>query len=90
MGLRHLHLGDNLSLVLACEKGRSSSFGVLLCIRKLLALSIAGNVALAHRWHPSELNAADGGSRLWEGAGAPLRHAEDSVVLEGARLEKGC
>ena len=72
-GKRHLHLNDNLGMVLAAEKGRSSTFGMLRICRRLCALYLASDTSFSHRWIPSELNVADAGSRVWE----PLRKSQD-------------
>eukprot|EP00959_Pyramimonas_sp_CCMP1952_P282508 5904873-Pyramimonas_sp.AAC.1 len=64
---------DNISLILASEKGWYSAPGLLRICRRLLALALVADVRAHRRWHPSELNAADGGSRLWEGTDALLR-----------------
>ena len=65
-GMRHLHLGDNLGMVLAYDRGRAKSVPLLICCRKAAAYSVAGNCFFTHRWIPSEWNAADGPSRQWE------------------------
>lgn len=72
-GKRHLHLNDNLGMVLAAEKGRSSTFGTLRICRRLCALYLASDTSFSHRWIPSELNVADAGSRVWE----HLRKSQD-------------
>lgn len=74
-GKRHLHLNDNLGMVLAAEKGRSSTFGMLRICRRLCALYLASDTSFSHRWIPSELNVADAGSRVWE----HLRKSQDVV-----------
>ena len=66
---RHLHLGDNLGMVLAFDRGRAKSPQLLLCCRKACAYSIASGCIFSHRWLPSEFNAADGPSRTWEEEG---------------------
>lgn len=63
---KHLHLNDNLSVVLLCSKGRSSSFAMLRTCRRLAALALATNCLFAVRWIPSELNVSDRASRQWE------------------------
>ena len=63
---RHLHLGDNLGMVLAFDRGRAKSVQLLFCCRKACAYSVASGCSFSHRWIPSEFNAADGPSRLWE------------------------
>ena len=65
-GLHFIHLNDNLANVLCSEKGRSGSYPMLRCCRRLCALVLAGDLGVHHRWVPSELNPADHGSRRWE------------------------
>ena len=63
---KHLHLGDNLGMVLAFDRGRAKAVPLLICCRRATAFAIAGNCDFTHRWVPSEHNAADAGSRQWE------------------------
>ncbi|CAE7708857.1 AMY1.1 [Symbiodinium sp. CCMP2592] len=65
-GKRHLHINDNLGMVLAVDKGRSSSMSILKVCRRLACLVIALGASLTCRWVPSEWNVADAGSRKWE------------------------
>ena len=65
-GKKHLHLGDNLGMVLAFDRGRAKSVPLLLCCRRAAAFAIAGDSSFTHRWLPSEHNAADAASRKWE------------------------
>ena len=65
-GMHFIHLNDNLANVLCSEKGRSGSYPMLSCCRRLCALVLAGDLGVHHRWVPSELNPADHGSRRWE------------------------
>ena len=65
-GKKHLHLNDNMSMVLLCSKGRSGAFPMLRICRRICALLIASNSSLSTRWIPSELNVADAPSRRWE------------------------
>ncbi|CAE7196525.1 AMY1.1, partial [Symbiodinium necroappetens] len=65
-GKRHLHINDNLGMVLAVDKGRSSSMDILKVCRRLACLIIALGSSLTCRWVPSEWNVADAGSRKWE------------------------
>ena len=65
-GKRQLHLNDNLGMVLAVDKGRSASMGLLRVCRRLLCLQVALGATLVCRWIPSEWNVADSGSRRWE------------------------
>ena len=57
---RHVHLGDNLGMVLAFDRGRAKAIPLLLCCRRAAAFSIATATQFHHRWIPSEWNAADG------------------------------
>jgi len=45
-------------------KGRSSSPGLLLVLRKISALLLAGGLSLQPGWVPSAVNPADAPSRL--------------------------
>ena len=65
-GLKHLHLGDNLGMTLAYDRGRAKSIPLLMCCRRAAAYSVAANCTFTHRWLPSEWSAADGPSRRWE------------------------
>jgi len=60
-----LMVGDNLSVVLAATKGRSSSFPLLCVLRRVCSVVLATNCRLHHRWCPSECNIADAPSRAW-------------------------
>ena len=74
-GQHYLLLVDNLSLALACCKGRGSSALANSTCRQLCALSIAGNCKFHVRWIPSERNCADQPSRNpWLNAqGGPVK-----------------
>lgn len=65
-GKHHLHLNDNMSMVLLCSKGRSGSYGMLRVCRRLAALCLASDIVWHCRWIPSEINVSDKGSRQWE------------------------
>lgn len=65
-GYRHLHLGDNLGLVLGLGRGRCNSFPLLSGCRRILGLSAASGSRFKHRWFPSDRNTVDKKSRLWE------------------------
>ena len=65
-GKRHVHLGDNLGMVLAFDRGRAKVFPLLVCCRRAAAYGVAMGCQFFHRWIPSEWNAADGPSRKWE------------------------
>lgn len=62
--IRHLHLCDNLGIVLSVERCRSKSFKILKIIRNIAAYCLSRNVHLSVRWIPSELNASDEPSRI--------------------------
>ncbi|CAK0867888.1 unnamed protein product [Prorocentrum cordatum] len=62
-GKRILFLCDNMGLVCAMEKGRSSAGGVLRVARQWAAWCLAGAVQASVRWIPSERNVADAPSR---------------------------
>ena len=81
-GKRHLHLGDNLGMVLLAEKGRSNAYGLLRVCRRLCALALAADCNFIYRWIPSELNVADHASRQWE----PLR-LEQNASRPGAKTK---
>eukprot|EP00959_Pyramimonas_sp_CCMP1952_P073430 1534743-Pyramimonas_sp.AAC.1 len=55
-----------MSVILACERYRARSFGLLVQIRRIAAYALARGVRFSFRWHPSELNSSDAGSRLYD------------------------
>ena len=57
-------LSDNISLVLALGKGRSSSRHLIRCCRSLFAIGVACDMSFTVRWIASELNPADAPSRF--------------------------
>ncbi|CAK0816959.1 unnamed protein product, partial [Prorocentrum cordatum] len=77
-GKRILFLCDNMGLVCAMEKGRSSAGGVLRVARQWAAWCLAGAVQASVRWIPSERNVADAPSR---------RHIPLGVWLDGAAAD---
>ena len=66
--IRQLALCDNLAAVLTFERCRSRNYKVLKVLRQFGAYCFARNVRVSLRWIPSELNIADEGSRIAEGA----------------------
>ena len=62
--LRHLHLCDNLGVVLSIERNRSRNFKMLKVLRCISAYLLGRNVHLAIRWIPRELNISDEPSRV--------------------------
>ena len=63
-GMRHLHLCDNLGVVLSIERCRSRNYRLLKILRCIGAYCLSRNIFLAIRWIPSELNVSDEPSRL--------------------------
>ena len=70
--IRHLHLSDNLGVVLSIERYRSRNFKVLKVIRCIAAYCFSRNVQLAIRWIPSELNVSDEPSRIHDPSDSKL------------------
>ena len=63
---RHLHLNDNLGMVLSFDRGRAKDKALLFQCRRSAALSVAMDCEFHFRWIPSELNVADSPSRKFE------------------------
>ena len=85
-GCKHVHFGDNLGMVLAFDRGRAKSVPLLICCRRVLAYSIAGDSAFIHRWVPSEHNAADGPSRRWEHLSDATQSKRQSRTIKEALI----
>lgn len=83
-GKKHLHLGDNLGMVLSFDRGRAKSIPLLFCCRRALAYSLATGSQYHHRWIPSEFNAADAASRQWE----PKSAESDQETSQAAASKK--
>jgi len=64
LGRRAYLLVDSMVALFSLWKGRSSSPSLLLVLRKISALLLAGGVTLLVGWVPSEVNPADDASRL--------------------------
>jgi hypothetical protein len=64
VGTRLLVLSDSTVCVYALSKGRSSSLELLPRIRAVSACQLAAGISLVPRWVPTDLNPADGPSRL--------------------------
>lgn len=56
-------LVDSLAVALAVDKGRSSTPGISVVVRRIASLVLAAGIYLHVRWLPSELNSADSPSR---------------------------
>ena len=79
--LRHLHLCDNMSVVLAVSRSRCRDFTLLTVLRKLAGFLLARNIMLHVRWVPSELNFAEEPSRIFsEKASSSLAWVIPDVV----------
>jgi hypothetical protein len=63
VGIRLLIMTDNQAVFYGIRKGRSSSHGMLLLLRKLSALLLASAVTLHVAWVQTAVNPADYGSR---------------------------
>ena len=85
--LRHrrkiLILNDNMSVVLALQKGRCHNFGLLGVIRTISAHALATGQRYHVRWLASELNVADKGSRQWEAERRRSPHGRRSEAQAG-------
>lgn len=71
---RHVHLNDNLGMVLSFDRGRAKNKALLFQCRRGAAHAIATDSEYHFRWIPSEFNIADKPSRLLE----PCSHASKS------------
>ena len=78
-GKRLVVLNDNMSVILALQKGRCSSYPLLRLIRRVWAHSLASGIRLHPRRVPSERNVADKDSRKWETGCEKGRKAENRI-----------
>eukprot|EP00438_Fugacium_kawagutii_P013651 Skav213124 [mRNA] locus=scaffold107:139529:142876:+ [translate_table: standard] len=85
-GKRHVHLGDNLGMVLAFDRGRAKSVPLLICCRRAAAYSFASGCLFHHRWLPSEWNQADGASRKWEDSRNKERLSKAEIKMATSEL----
>ena len=87
-------LNDNMSVVLAMQKGRCSNYGLLRILRRTAAHCFAAGIRLHVRWLPSERNVADEDSRFWEPRGKGdswkdgTKEARSSSFQQGRSGEK--
>ena len=79
---RHLNLNDNLGFTLCADRGRAKNFKLLRACRRLACLSLACDCTFHHHWIPSESNAADAGSRVFE-------HERIQSLLDGRGEDNG-
>jgi hypothetical protein len=63
---RSLILGDNMSVTLSFGRWRAREFKLLVQLRRVAALGLARGIKFYFRWHPSEFNNADEGSRRFD------------------------
>jgi hypothetical protein len=68
-------LSDSRVAIGAIRKGRSSSFGLLVVLRALSALALGCGSQLRLHWLPTDINPADGASRLPRGPPGANRQA---------------
>ena len=87
-GKRYVFLCDNMSVVLAFEKGRCSDPSLLSLCRRLAALSLACRLTFRLRWIPSEGNPSDKASRWWEESAAILAQDSSAQVPSKSRSTK--
>ena len=81
---RPLLFGDNLSVILAFTKGRSSVFPLSEYCRRIMCVSVAMGSSLCFRWIPSEFNEADWLSRVYQAvpnAASPLIFKDGGSAL---------
>ena len=70
--IRHLHICDNLGVVLSIERFRSKNYKLLKIIRCIAAYCFCRNISFSIRWVPSELNIADEPSRIHDPSDSKL------------------
>ena len=63
---RVLCLVDNMSVALCFSRRRSKEYVVITLIRRFIAICITRNIKAYIRWIPSELNASDAPSRIFD------------------------
>ena len=64
--IRQLNLVDNMSVCFSFERRRAKDFKLLVQIRRFSAYCLARNIKAFVRWVPSELNASDAPSRIFD------------------------
>jgi hypothetical protein len=75
--VRQLFLVDNMSVCLAFDRSRSRSFRLLIQIRRFRAYCFVRHIKAVVRWIPSEYNAADIPSRIYDPKGdGGCKHAD--------------
>ena len=65
-----------MAVILACSRFRARDFKLLAVVRRISALCLARNVRCHFRWVPSEFNAADAVSRIFD----PSDEADQTLV----------
>ena len=65
-GSRVLVLGDNLACILCFSRCRAKDFRLLVQVRRACATILAMGFRVCFRWVPSEFNASDEGSRIFD------------------------
>ena len=82
-------LNDNMSVVLAMQKGRCSNYGLLRILRRTAAHCFAAGIRLRVRWLPSERNVADEDSRFWEPGSKNDSWKEKSKEERSSNFQQG-
>ena len=63
---RALILGDNMAVALSFGRWRAREFKLIVQLRRVACLGLARGIKFYFRWHPSEFNNADAGSRAFD------------------------
>ena len=63
---RALTLGDNMAVTLSFGRWRAREFKLIVQLRRVACLGLARGIKFYFRWHPSEVNNADAGSRAFD------------------------
>ena len=82
-------LNDNMSVVLAMQKGRCSNYGLLRILRRTATHCFAAGIRLHVRWLPSERNVADEDSRFWEPGSKNDSWKEKSKEERSSNFQQG-
>eukprot|EP00971_Amphidinium_carterae_P216965 4306982-Amphidinium_carterae.1 len=84
--------GDNMSVCLALQRGRSKDYKLLQVVRKVAAHQLSLGHLFVFRWLPSEVNPVDKDSRAFEhghhSAGSAAKASSDADMYRSA--EKHC
>jgi len=78
---RVLMLGDNVFVILSFGRCRARDHKLLIHVRRMAAYSLARNIKFSFRWHPSEFNSSDAGSRVYDAAYDPSKDLTFNLPL---------